>query len=78
MPTSMSGPPPAKGFLQAPFFRAAVEAESALDGLDLAECSVADEFDGGEVSGFVVAAIGDHELDVGRFAGLDHGFGVGD
>ena len=55
-----------------------VEAEGAFDGLHLAEGAVADELDGPEVGGLVVAAVGDHELDVGGLAGGDHGLGFGD
>ena len=54
-----------------------VEAEGALDGLDLAERAVADELDGPQVGGLVMAAISDHELDVGGLAGGDHGLGLG-
>ena len=78
MPTSKSGPPPASFLLRRHSPGRDVEAEGALDGLDLAERAVADELDGAEVGGLVVAAVGDHELDVGGLAGGDHGFGFGD
>ena len=55
-----------------------VESEGAIDGLDLAERTGANELDGKEVGGFVVAAVGDHELDVGGLAGGDHLLGLGD
>ena len=64
--------------MQPPLLRADVEAEGGLDLLDIADGSVANELDGGEVGGFEVAAVGDHELDVGGLAGGDHGFGFGD
>ncbi len=63
---------------EAPLARADVEAEGALDGLHLAECAVANELDGAEVGGLVVAAVGDHELYVGGLAGGDHLLAVGD
>ena len=55
-----------------------VEAEGALDGLHLAERAVANQLDGAQVGGLVVAAVGDHQLHVGGLAGGDHGFGIGD
>ncbi len=78
MPTSKSGPPPASFLLRRHSPARDVEAEGALDGLHLAERAVANELDGAEVGGLVVAAVGDHELDVGGLAGGDHGLGFGD
>ena len=59
--------------VETPFAGRDIEAEGAFDGLDLTQRAVANEFDGAEVGGLVVAAVGDHELDVGGFAGGDHG-----
>ena len=64
-------------FIGAPFVRAHVEAEAAFDGLYLAESAVMDHADGLEVGGLVVAAVGDHELHVGGFAGGNHLLTIG-
>ena len=73
MPTSNSGPPPASFLSRRHSPRRNVETEGALNGLHLAECAVTNELNGPQVGGLVVAAIGDHELDVGGLAGGDHG-----
>src|SRR5579862_4719062 len=48
--------------IDAPLASRDVEAESALDGLHLADLSGADYLDGLDVHGVVLAAIGDHQL----------------
>ena len=62
---------------ETPFAGGDVEAEGAFDSLHLTEGARADEFDGAEVGRLVVAAVGDHELDVGGLAGGDHLLGLG-
>ena len=66
-----------EGLFGAPVAGIDVEAEGSFDGLDLAERAVVNELGGLEVGGLEVAAVGDHELDVGGFAGGDHGFALG-
>ena len=65
-------------FGETPLLGRDVESEGGFDGLDFAEGAVSDDLDGAKVGGLVVAAVGDHELDVGGLAGGDHGFRIGD
>ncbi len=62
---------------EAPFAGRDVEAECAFNGLHLAERAVANELDGAEIRRLIVAAIGDHQLDVCGLAGGNHLFAVG-
>ena len=79
MPTSISGPPPASFLVAAPFVAGAMLKPLALSmACDLAQLAVADQFDGAQVGGLVLAAVGDHEFPVGLLAGVDHGLGIGD
>jgi len=61
-----------EGFAATPLAFADVEAEGALDGLDLAEVAVANELDGAQIGRLIVAAIGDHQFLVCGLAGGDH------
>ena len=65
-------------FVETPLAGSFIETEGGFDGLDLADGAGANEIDGLEVGGLEVAAIGDHELDVGGFAGGDHPLTLGD
>ncbi len=77
MPTSSIGPPPESFWLSRHSPGVMLKPKAALDDLHLAECAGADEFDGLEVGGLVVAAVGDHELHVVLLAGCDHGAALG-
>ncbi len=79
MPTSKSGPPPAS-FLLRDAIRWGEMLKPKADSMAWTLPSAPSRMmlDGLEVGGLVVAAVGDHELDVGGLAGGDHGFAIGD
>ncbi len=62
---------------EAPLVGGGVESKTALEGLDLADGARVDEALGFDVGGLVVDAVGDHELDIGFAAGVDHGAALG-
>ena len=67
----------AEGFGEAPLAGAHVGAVVGVEGLDEAELAAADDFEGLDVGGLVVEAVGDHELDAGGAAGVDHAAALG-
>ena len=62
----------AKSFGQAPLAGAHVGAVVGVHGLDEAEFATADDFDRLQMNRLVVQAVGDHQLNAGCFAGVDH------